>query len=142
MAKLEIIVNEMKAHHGPVPMDLGNVGTHGMKMTQSDTTFNDMSYEDVSAIAWKGYLAGEGDDARKYIERTRVNGLSGSGSMEARFDARRVPTAQNPMATAIIDKESKGKCNGNGKGKSETRYCYDCGEQGAHWSEMSVQVGT
>ena len=34
--KLEIIVNEMMADDGPVPMDLGNVGTRDTKMTQSD----------------------------------------------------------------------------------------------------------
>ena len=54
--KLEIIVNEMMADDGPVPMDLRHVGTHDTKMTQNDSdTSNDMSYEDVCAIAWKGY---------------------------------------------------------------------------------------
>ena len=63
MEILETIVNEMMAHDGPVPMDLGNVGTHDMKMTQNDTdTSNDMSYEEVCAIAWKGYKAGKGAD--------------------------------------------------------------------------------
>ena len=52
--KLEIIVNEMMADEGPVPIDLGNVGTHDTKMTQNDfDTGNDMSYEDVCAIAWE-----------------------------------------------------------------------------------------
>ena len=61
MEKLEIIVNEMMADDGPVPMDLGNVGTHDTKMTQNDfDTGNDMSYEDVCAIAWKGHKAGKG----------------------------------------------------------------------------------
>ena len=61
MEKLEIIVNEMMADDGPTPMDLGNVGTHDAKTTQSDSdTGNDMSYEDVCAIAWKGYKAGKG----------------------------------------------------------------------------------
>ena len=32
MEKLEIIVNEMMTDDGPVPMDLGNVGTHDTKM--------------------------------------------------------------------------------------------------------------
>ena len=44
------------ADDGPVPMDLGNVSGHD---TKSDTS-NDMSYEDVCAIAWKGYKAGKG----------------------------------------------------------------------------------
>ena len=48
MEKLEIIVNDMMADDGPVPMDLRNVGTHDAKMTQSDSdTSNDMSHDDV-----------------------------------------------------------------------------------------------
>ena len=39
------------------------------------------------------------------------------------------------------DKGSKGKGKEQGTGKRETRYCYDCGEQGAHRSELSIQVG-
>ena len=71
--KLEINVNEMMADDGPVPMDMGNVGTHDAKMTQSDSdTSNDMSYEDVCAIAWKGYKAGKGAGKK---------GPNGSGSM-------------------------------------------------------------
>ena len=59
MEKLEIIVNEMMADDGPVPMDLGNVGTHDTKTTQNDPdTSNDMSYEDVCAIAW-GRIQGQ-----------------------------------------------------------------------------------
>ena len=55
MEKLEIIFNETMADHGPVPSDLGNVGTHDVKVTQSDSdTSNDMSYDDVCAIACKG----------------------------------------------------------------------------------------
>ena len=61
MEKLEIIITEMMADNGPVPVDLGNVGTHDAKRTQSDSdASNDMSYEDVCAIAWKGYKAGKG----------------------------------------------------------------------------------
>ena len=61
MEKLEIIVNEMMAYDGPVPMELGNVGTYDTKTTQNDSdTSNDMSYEDVCAIAWKGYKASKG----------------------------------------------------------------------------------
>ena len=61
MEKLEIIVNEMMADDRPVPMELGNVGTHDTKTTQNESdTSNDMSYEDVWAIAWKGHKAGKG----------------------------------------------------------------------------------
>ena len=60
MDELEIIINEMMADDGPVPMDLGNVGTHDARKTQSDQgASNDMSYDDVCAIAWKGYKAGK-----------------------------------------------------------------------------------
>ena len=46
--KLEIIVNEMMADDGPVPVELENVNTHDTKMTQNDSdTSNDMSHEDV-----------------------------------------------------------------------------------------------
>ena len=52
MEKLEIIVNEMMADDGPIPMDLGNVGAHDAKMTQSVSDMSDdMSYDDVRAIA-------------------------------------------------------------------------------------------
>ena len=44
LEKLEIIVNEIMVGDGPVPMDLGNVGTHDTKMTQNDSdTSNDTS---------------------------------------------------------------------------------------------------
>ena len=55
MEKLEIIINEMMADDGPVPTDVGNVGMHDAKTTQSDSdTSNDVSYDDVCAIAGKG----------------------------------------------------------------------------------------
>ena len=61
MEKLEIIINEMMADNGPVPMDLGNVSGHDTKSTQGDSdTSNDMSYEDVCAVAWKWYKTGKG----------------------------------------------------------------------------------
>ena len=73
MDKLEIIVNEMMANDGPVPMDLGNVVAHDAKTTQSDSaTSNDMSYEDVCAIAWKGYKASKGAGKK---------GANGSGNL-------------------------------------------------------------
>ena len=65
MEKLEIIVNEMMADDGPVSMDLGKVGTHDAKMTQSDSDMsNDMSHDDVCAIVWKGYKGRPGEQAR------------------------------------------------------------------------------
>ena len=61
MEELEITINEMMVDDGPVPMDLGNVGAHDAMMTpRSSDTSNDMSYEGVCAIAWKGYKADKG----------------------------------------------------------------------------------
>ena len=79
MERLEIILNETMADGGPVPMDLGNVGTHDAKRTQSDSdTGNDMSHEDVCAIAWKGAKPAR-ERARK--DRTdRVCGIVGKRS--------------------------------------------------------------
>ena len=66
MEKLEIIVNEIMADDGPVPMELGSGGTHDTKTTQNDSdTSNDMSCEDMCAIAWKGYKAGKGGSKAK-----------------------------------------------------------------------------
>ena len=74
MEKLEIIINEMMADDGPTPMVLGNVSGHDTKSTQgaSDTS-NDMSHEDVCAIAWKEYMAGKG---------TGKKGPNGSGTWD------------------------------------------------------------
>ena len=56
----------MMVDDGPVPMDLGNVGTHDATTTQSDQDANnDMSRDEVSAIAWKGYEAGKGAGKKK-----------------------------------------------------------------------------
>ena len=42
-------------------MDLGTVGAHDAKMTQSDSDpSNDMSYGDVCEIPWKEYKVGKG----------------------------------------------------------------------------------
>ena len=54
MEKLEIIVNEMMADDGPVPMDLGNASGYDTKTSQRDS---DTSNRRVCAIAWKGYKA-------------------------------------------------------------------------------------
>ena len=70
MEKLEIITNEMMGDDGPVPLDLGSVGTHDARATQSDQDASkDMSYDDVCAIAWKGYEADQG--AGNVVSRRR-----------------------------------------------------------------------
>ena len=80
MEKLEIIVNEMMADDGPVPMDLGNVGMHDAKMTQR--------CEDVCAIAWKKYKAGlsRRDGTRtEYSECELSRGLQMAVTMHPTF---------------------------------------------------------
>ena len=57
MEKLEIIIKEMMPDDGPVPMDLGNVGTNDARDQDAS---DDMSYDGVCAVAWKGYKAGKG----------------------------------------------------------------------------------
>ena len=117
MEKLEIIMNEMMADDGPAPMDSGNAGTHDVKMTQSDSdTSNDMSHEDVGALAWKEHKAGKG---------TGKKGPNGLGVWHREKGADKWTSGR---------RDDGGKKGGNGKGedqgKSQTRYCYDCGEQG------------
>ena len=130
---LEITVNEMMFDDGPVPMDLGNVGVHDTKTTQNDSdTSNDMSYEDVCAIAWKGYTAGKGagkkgpngsgtwhrgKEADEWTSGRRDDGGKKGGKTGSK--------GSKPDWYCDKDKGSKGK--GKGKGKRETRYCYDCG---------------
>ena len=135
MEKLEIIVNEMMADDGPVPMDLGNVGTHDAKMTQNDfDTSNDMSYEHVCAIAWKGYKAGKGAgkkgtkciEKHGIVEKELMNGRVAREMTEARKEAGRAPRAANTIGTAT-------RIKGKDKGKSETRW--------AHRSKLCIQVG-
>ena len=131
---VEIIANEMMADDGPVPMDLGSVGVHDTKTTQSDSdTSSDMSYEDVCAIAWKGNKAGKGAGTK---------GPNRSGTWHRGKGADEWPSGRRDDGGKKRGKKgSKGSkpdwhsdkdigSKGKGKGKSETRYCYDCGEQG------------
>ena len=130
MEKLEIIVNEMMADDGPVPMDLGNVGVHDTKTTQCDSdTSSCMSYEDVCAIAGKGHKAGKGAGKK---------GPNGSGTWHRGKGADEWPSgrrddggkkrgkkgSKGSKLDSYSDKDKGSK--GKGKGKSVTRYCYDC----------------
>ena len=87
--------NETMADDGPVPMDLGNVGVHDTKTTQSDSdTSNDMSHDDVCATAWKGYKAGKGAGTWH----------RGTGAGEWRSGR-----AANPIGTVTRTKEAREK---------------------------------
>ena len=147
MEKLEIILNEMMADDGPVPTDLVNVGTHDMNMMQSDSgTSNDMSHEDVCAIAWKGYKAGKGAGKKGPNESGTWHRAKGADEWTsdrrddgAKKGGQKGPQGSKPDWHGDKDKGNKRTCKG--KGKSETRYCYDCREQRAHRIKLSIEVG-
>ena len=97
-----------------------------------------MSYEDVCAIAWKGYKAGKGAGKK---------GLSGSGTWHRGTGADQWTSGRRDDGGKKGSKCSKpdwhsdkdqggtrskgnGQGKGNGKGKSGTRYSFDCGQQG------------
>ena len=158
MENLEIIINEMMADdgtgtNGPKEM---SVRTSAKKTQSVSDTSNDMSYEDVCAIAWKGYKAGKGSRQERTKRNRRVavvakelmngrvaerddGGKKGGkkGSKGSKRDCyggkkeevRRARKAANFTGTVTGTKEAlETKCKG--KGKSETRYWYDCGEEG------------
>ena len=133
--EIKIIVNEMMADDGPVPKDLGNVGAYDAKTTQGDSdTSNDVSHEDVCAIAWKRYKAGKG--AGKKGQNGTGTRHRGKGADEwtsgSRDDGGKKGGKKGNKLDWHGDKDKGGKGKGKEKckGKSETRYCYDCGEQG------------
>ena len=113
MEKLEIIINEMMADDGPVPMDMENVGTHDAKTTPSDQdTSSDMSFEDVCAIAGKGYKAGKGarrdqtDRGHGIVEKELMNGRVAE-EMTERKEARRAPRAPDLTGTVRRTEEAQ-----------------------------------
>ena len=130
--KLDIIINEMMADDGPVPMDLVSVGTHDARTTKSDQdASNDVSYDDVCAIAWRGDKAGRG------AGKTGPNGAgtwhrgkgadertTGRGDDGGKKQGKKGSKDSKPDWHGDRDKGSTGN---KGKGKSKTRYCYDVG---------------
>ena len=68
----------------------------------------------------------QSDRERGIVGKELMNGRA-AREMEARKEARSAPRAANLIGTVTRTKGAREK--GNGKGKSETRYCYDCGEQ-------------
>ena len=115
MEKLEIIVDEMMADDGPVPMDLGNVGAHDTKMAQNDSdTSNDISYEDVCAIAWRK----DTGQAREQARRDRMDqehGIVGKELMSGR--AARAPMEASPTCTATRTKGTREKARARAKAR-------------------------
>ena len=110
-------MNEMMADDGPVPMDLGSVGMHDGKASRNDSdASNDMSYEDVCAIAWKGYKAGKGAGKKDppgrghgIVGKELRNGRTAGGTIEARKEARRAPRAANQNGTETRTRELREK---------------------------------
>ena len=100
MKKSEIIINEMMADDGPVPLDLGNVGMHDARMMQSDQDMNsDVSFDDMCAIAWK---------RKQSRQRSRQTG-QGRG------------TREKELANGCISEETSGCKNGGKKGTTGSR---------------------
>ena len=146
LEKLEIIVNEMMADDGPVPMDLGNVGTHDTKMTQTDSdTSNDMSYEYVCAIAWKGYKAGKGTGKKGPNGPGSWHRWKGGGERTSgrRGDVGKKGGKKGSKGSKPDWHSDKGKGQGQGQGRRQERnpILLRLRRARAHRSELSIQVG-
>ena len=130
MGKLKIVINEMMADDGPVPMDLGNVGTHDARTTQSDENArNDMSSDDVCAIAWKGDKAGKGAGKKGpngagtwYRGKGADEWASGKRDAGGKRGGKKGSKGSKPDWYGDKDTGSNGNKNrGKDKGKSKTR---------------------
>ena len=137
MERLEIIVNEMMADDGPVPMDLGNVGTHDRKMTQNDSdTSNDMSHEDVCATAWKGFK-GAGKKGPN-VSGTRHRGKgAGEWPGSKRDDGGKIGGKKGENGSKPDWHSDKDK---GSKGKGKDPILLRLRRAGAHRSELPIQV--
>ena len=112
MDKLEIIINEMMADDGPVPMDLGNEMSvctmrrrHRVIRTRAATCHTKTCAQSLG----KGTKL-----ARQRARKDRTD--------------RRCDIVDKELMNGGVGEEKKGKYKG--KGKSDTRYCHCCGEQG------------
>ena len=145
MEKLEIIIIKMMADDGPVPMDLGNFGTHDANrvIRTLATTCHTTPY--VRSL-------GMGTKLAEGTGKKGPNGLGvwhlGTGADEwtsgRTDDGGKKGGKKGSKPDRHVDRDkgstgnkSKGKGKGKGKGKSGARSCYDCGEQG---SELSIEV--
>ena len=123
MEKLEIIVNEMMADHGPVPMDLGNVGTHDAKMTQSDSdTNNDMSLGKGAKQAREQARHDRTAWVCGIVEKELMNGRVSMGTMVERREAREAPRAISLMGTVTKTKDPvETKAKGRAKARARAK---------------------
>ena len=84
MEKLEIIINEM-VDDGPVPMDLGNVGTHDARATHGDQDVsNDTSYGTEDKELMNGRVA-----KRTMEERREARGIHHEQEEEGEIGAQK-----------------------------------------------------
>ena len=105
---------------------------------------HEQSYEDVCVIAWKGYKASKGagekgpngsgtwhrgKGADVMTSGRRDDGGKKVGKMGSKGSK---PDGYGDKDKGGNGSKRKGRCKGRsiGKGKGETRYCYDCGEEG------------
>ena len=116
LEKLDIIVNEMMADDGPVPMDLGNVGTHDTKMAQNDSDTTTCHMKTCAPLPGK-----DAGLARVQARRGRIgqdhgivgkelmNGRAAREMIETRKEARRAPRAASPTGTVTRTKGAREK---------------------------------
>ena len=151
MEKLEIIINEMMADDGPVPLNLGNVGRHDAKMTQSESdTSNDMSKTMCTRSLGMGTkLAREQakrdrkDQGRGIVEKELMNGREAEEVTEERKEVRRAPRAANPIGTVTRTRETREKAREKAKARvkpdtATTAEGKDTSERTVHTSGPTV----
>ena len=145
MEKLEIIIIEMMADDGPVPLDLGDIDTHDANRTQSDSdTSNDMSYEDVCATAW--YKVGKGTGKKLsngpgawHREKGADEWTSSKGDDGCKRGGKKGSKGSKLDCTVARTKEAP-ETKAKTRAKVKPRYCHDCAKAKASRSELSIQV--
>ena len=104
----EIIINEMIADEGPVPMNLENVSTDDARTTY-------MSYDDVCAFAWNGCKARKGagkqapNGAGTWYRRKGADEWTSGKSDDGGENGGRAPRAANPIGTPTRTKGAREK---------------------------------
>ena len=95
MEKLDIIINEMMADDGPVPVDLGNVGTHDARTTRSECfghVIRRRACDRLDSVQSRGKGQARKDRTDRghgIVEKELMNGRVEEEMKEARKEARR-----------------------------------------------------
>ena len=125
MEKLEIIVDEMMADDGPVPMDLGNVSGHDTKSTQVTRT-PAMTCHAKTCVLSPGKGTGlareqarrdRSDQDHGIVEKKLMNGRVAREMTEVRKEARRAPRAASPTGTVTRTKGAREKVRTRAKAR-------------------------